>query len=195
MAHGPCGEEFKAAFSCFVYSNDEPKGMDCVDKFQYVTSGSGLGMSESANDDMIRHMQDCFRKYPEVYGEEIREEEAAEAEAAAVASNSPAPLSDSKDVSKNATTSAAAAPVQSTEKKPASGSKPNPKPDQQAPKATHEFSTEEHKAGPTDAPKGSDSTAPAAAEKKPAKKDEPVDVRGIPVRSFDATSANASAST
>lgn len=36
MAHGPCGEEFKAAFSCFVYSNDEPKGMDCVDKFQYV---------------------------------------------------------------------------------------------------------------------------------------------------------------
>lgn len=37
MAHGPCGEEFKAAFSCFVYSNEEPKGMDCIDKFQYVT--------------------------------------------------------------------------------------------------------------------------------------------------------------
>lgn len=36
MAHGPCGEEFKAAFSCFVYSNEEPKGMDCIDKFQYV---------------------------------------------------------------------------------------------------------------------------------------------------------------
>jgi intermembrane space import and assembly protein 40 len=36
MADGPCGEEFKAAFSCFVYSKDEPKGMDCVDKFQYV---------------------------------------------------------------------------------------------------------------------------------------------------------------
>lgn len=34
MAHGPCGEEFKAAFSCFVYSNEEPKGMDCIDKFQ-----------------------------------------------------------------------------------------------------------------------------------------------------------------
>ncbi|OTA87820.1 hypothetical protein M434DRAFT_399323 [Hypoxylon sp. CO27-5] len=56
MAHGPCGEEFKAAFSCFVYSKEEPKGMDCIDKFQ--------------------HMQDCFRRYPEVYGEELDEDEA-----------------------------------------------------------------------------------------------------------------------
>lgn len=40
MAHGPCGEEFKAAFSCFVYSDVEPKGMDCVDKFQYVCSST-----------------------------------------------------------------------------------------------------------------------------------------------------------
>ncbi|KAI1077988.1 hypothetical protein F5B20DRAFT_249348 [Whalleya microplaca] len=51
MAHGPCGEEFKAAFSCFVYSKEEPKGMDCIDKFQ--------------------HMQDCFRQHPEVYGDEL----------------------------------------------------------------------------------------------------------------------------
>lgn len=35
MAHGPCGEEFKTAFSCFVYSTEEPKGMDCIEKFQY----------------------------------------------------------------------------------------------------------------------------------------------------------------
>ncbi|KAI1453833.1 hypothetical protein F4805DRAFT_354876 [Annulohypoxylon moriforme] len=56
MAHGPCGEEFKAAFSCFVYSKEEPKGMDCIDKFQ--------------------HMQDCFRLHPEVYGDELDEEEA-----------------------------------------------------------------------------------------------------------------------
>ena len=34
MANGPCGEEFKAAFSCFVHSKEEPKGMDCIDKFQ-----------------------------------------------------------------------------------------------------------------------------------------------------------------
>ncbi|KAK4446960.1 mitochondrial intermembrane space import and assembly protein 40 [Podospora aff. communis PSN243] len=51
MAHGPCGEEFKAAFSCFVYSTEEPKGMDCIEKFQ--------------------GMQDCFRQYPEIYGAEI----------------------------------------------------------------------------------------------------------------------------
>lgn len=37
MAHGPCGEEFKAAFSCFVYSKEEPKGMDCIDRFKYVS--------------------------------------------------------------------------------------------------------------------------------------------------------------
>jgi len=59
MADGPCGEEFKAAFSCFVYSTEEPKGMDCIDKFQ--------------------HMQDCFRKYPEIYGSELAEDEDEEA--------------------------------------------------------------------------------------------------------------------
>jgi intermembrane space import and assembly protein 40 len=36
MAHGPCGEDFKAAFSCFVYSEEEPKGIDCIEKFKYV---------------------------------------------------------------------------------------------------------------------------------------------------------------
>jgi len=36
MAHGPCGEEFKAAFSCFVYSNEEPKGVECIEKFKQV---------------------------------------------------------------------------------------------------------------------------------------------------------------
>jgi intermembrane space import and assembly protein 40 len=49
MAHGVCGEEFKAAFSCFVYSTEEPKGQDCIEKF--------------------RGMQECFRAHPDVYGE------------------------------------------------------------------------------------------------------------------------------
>lgn len=49
MAHGPCGEEFRAAFSCFVYSEAEPKGIECVEKF--------------------KGMQECFRAHPEVYGE------------------------------------------------------------------------------------------------------------------------------
>ncbi|KAK3312164.1 hypothetical protein B0H66DRAFT_394932 [Apodospora peruviana] len=65
MADGPCGEEFKAAFSCFVYSEAEPKGMDCIEKFQ--------------------HMQDCFRKYPEVYGSELADDEDEEGTAPASA--------------------------------------------------------------------------------------------------------------
>lgn len=63
MAHGPCGEEFKEAFACFVYSEADPKGIDCVEKFQ--------------------HMQDCFRKYPEHYAEQLadpNEEEKADYE-------------------------------------------------------------------------------------------------------------------
>ncbi len=36
MAHGPCGPDFREAFSCFVYSKEEPKGMECIDKFKYV---------------------------------------------------------------------------------------------------------------------------------------------------------------
>ncbi|KAH3971674.1 mitochondrial import inner membrane translocase TIM40 [Parastagonospora nodorum] len=55
MATGPCGEQFKAAFSCFVYSEEEPKGMDCIDKF--------------------KDMQNCFREYPEVYGSELEGDE------------------------------------------------------------------------------------------------------------------------
>jgi intermembrane space import and assembly protein 40 len=55
MAHGPCGEEFKEAFSCFVFSESEPKGFDCIEKF--------------------KNMQNCFRRYPEVYSEEIRGDE------------------------------------------------------------------------------------------------------------------------
>ena len=30
MAHGPCGQEFRDAFSCFVFSEEEPKGINCV---------------------------------------------------------------------------------------------------------------------------------------------------------------------
>ena len=34
MAQGPCGEQFKEAFSCFVFSKEEPKGMDCIGNFK-----------------------------------------------------------------------------------------------------------------------------------------------------------------
>ncbi|KAE8272251.1 hypothetical protein A4X09_0g22 [Tilletia walkeri] len=62
MAHGSCGEEFKAAFSCFVYSEKEPKGIECVDRF--------------------KAMQECFRKHPEEYAEEIADDDRAAAEEA-----------------------------------------------------------------------------------------------------------------
>lgn len=55
MAHGPCGEQFKDAFSCFIYSEGEPKGIECVEKFKV--------------------MQDCFRAHPEVYKEELEMDE------------------------------------------------------------------------------------------------------------------------
>lgn len=65
MAHGPCGEQFREAFSCFVFSQDEPKGIDCIDKF--------------------KGMQDCFREHPDVYGAELEDTEAPlEGEEAAV---------------------------------------------------------------------------------------------------------------
>lgn len=60
MAHGPCGDQFKAAFSCFVYSKEEPKGVDCIEHF--------------------KTMQNCFREHPEEYGAELDEDEAAAAE-------------------------------------------------------------------------------------------------------------------
>ena len=51
MAHGTCGEQFKTAFSCFVFSKEDPKGMECVDNF--------------------KAMQNCFRQHPEEYGDEL----------------------------------------------------------------------------------------------------------------------------
>lgn len=55
MAYGPCGEQFRAAFSCFVYSKEDPKGVDCIEHF--------------------KTMQNCFREHPEIYGSEMDEEE------------------------------------------------------------------------------------------------------------------------
>ncbi|KAF9920468.1 Oxidoreductase [Linnemannia zychae] len=55
MAKPPCGEAFKEAFSCFVYSEAEPKGIDCVEKF--------------------KAMQDCFRAHPENYADQLDDDE------------------------------------------------------------------------------------------------------------------------
>ncbi|KAH8385889.1 mitochondrial intermembrane space import and assembly protein 40 [Drosophila serrata] len=47
MATGPCGVDFREAFSCFQYSKADPKGSDCYEAFT--------------------KMRDCFQMYPTVY--------------------------------------------------------------------------------------------------------------------------------
>jgi len=55
MATGPCGPEFREAFSCFHYSEEEPKGKDCLPKFA--------------------EMQECMKQYPELYDERKEEKD------------------------------------------------------------------------------------------------------------------------
>lgn len=47
MATGPCGVDFREAFSCFHYSEAEPKGSECYDAFS--------------------KMQECMVQYPDIY--------------------------------------------------------------------------------------------------------------------------------
>ena len=60
MAHGPCGEEFKQAFSCFVFSKLEPQGIDCIDKFE--------------------KMRQCFKQHPDHYKEEFYQDDDSESQ-------------------------------------------------------------------------------------------------------------------
>ncbi|XP_006461166.1 hypothetical protein AGABI2DRAFT_221721 [Agaricus bisporus var. bisporus H97] len=86
MAHGPCGPEFREAFSCFVFSEVEPKGIDCVEKF--------------------KGMQDCFRRHPEVYGDEIMDDDEEEEAAAPAGTPEKAPVAD--ELQENASSDAEA---------------------------------------------------------------------------------------
>ena len=49
MATGPCGYEFREAFTCFHQSTAEPKGSECYDQF--------------------RAMQDCMVRFPALYAD------------------------------------------------------------------------------------------------------------------------------
>ncbi|XP_037635085.1 mitochondrial intermembrane space import and assembly protein 40 [Sebastes umbrosus] len=60
MASGPCGSQFKEAFSCFHYSKEEVKGSECIDHF--------------------RNMQECMQKYPELYPQDEDKASSAQAE-------------------------------------------------------------------------------------------------------------------
>ncbi|XP_066529312.1 mitochondrial intermembrane space import and assembly protein 40 [Hoplias malabaricus] len=75
MASGPCGQQFKDAFSCFHYSKEEVKGSECVDYF--------------------RSMQECMQKYPELYPQEDDNESAPSGGAEAVSTESQHTNSDS----------------------------------------------------------------------------------------------------
>ncbi|KAF6729027.1 Mitochondrial intermembrane space import and assembly protein 40 [Oryzias melastigma] len=68
MASGPCGTQFKEAFSCFHYSKEEVKGSECIDKF--------------------RSMQECMQRFPELYPQEDDKEESAPAGSSASDSDS-----------------------------------------------------------------------------------------------------------
>lgn len=67
MASGPCGSQFKEAFSCFHYSKEEVKGSECIDHF--------------------RNMQECMQRYPELYPQEEDKEESSTASASAAPTN------------------------------------------------------------------------------------------------------------
>lgn len=82
MASGPCGSQFKEAFSCFHYSKEEVKGLDCIENF--------------------RNMQECMQKYPELYPQEEEKENPPQTEVVSdqdsslsLQSNSPVSDSDS----------------------------------------------------------------------------------------------------
>ncbi|OQR79018.1 mitochondrial intermembrane space import and assembly protein 40-A-like [Tropilaelaps mercedesae] len=47
MASGPCALQFQDAFSCFHYSEEEPKGRECIEQFHA--------------------MQSCLEKFPNLY--------------------------------------------------------------------------------------------------------------------------------
>lgn len=124
-------------------------------------------------------MQDCFRRYPDVYGAEIADEEAAEHEAEQLALDTPTPASD-----------ATAAPAPKTERKMAAtpaDTDDKPAAPATAPKA------EASPSASTDAASLSSSLAGSAQDKqkdvKPAAG--PVsEERGVPEKAFDATGAN-----
>merc|ERR1719339_791665 len=62
MAIGPCGIEFREAFSCFHHSEAEPKGSDCLEQFA--------------------GMQRCMQGFPELFEDasEKKEKESKEEE-------------------------------------------------------------------------------------------------------------------
>lgn len=125
-------------------------------------------------------MQDCFRKYPDVYGAEIADEEAAEQEAEQLALDIPTPDASAPPKTER---NMAATPADTAEKPaaPAAAAKSEP--------SIHEET--ENKPAPAAA------AAPSPVAKTQEKQSEVAtsvgtirDERGVPEKAFDATGAN-----
>lgn len=125
-------------------------------------------------------MQDCFRKYPDVYGAEIADEEAAEQEAEQLALDIPTPDASAPPKTER---NMAATPADTVEKPAAAAAAAKSEP------STHEEL--EKKPAPA-----ADATSSPAAKTQD-KQSEVVtavgttrEERGVPEKAFDATGAN-----
>ncbi|KZF23373.1 hypothetical protein L228DRAFT_282107 [Xylona heveae TC161] len=159
MAHGPCGEEFKEAFSCFVFSQEEPKGMDCIEKF--------------------KGMQDCFRKYPEVYSAELEDDEEA-----------PAPAQEEIDANAGAVESGALPNIPPPSAAPRLDGVP-PHPEGRAEKLAHLATGSQHEVTPDELKEARRERSKHAAEQVKRDHDEAIAERGaIPTEWHDMRSSN-----
>lgn len=91
MASGPCGSQFKDAFSCFHNSKEELKGSECIDDF--------------------RDMQECMQRYPELYPQDEDKEASSQAEPADPAEGSASPPETDSPAAESAATPDSAAPT------------------------------------------------------------------------------------
>jgi intermembrane space import and assembly protein 40 len=101
MASGPCGFEFRDAFSCFHYSQEENKGVECIDKFSAMSL--------------------CMSEYPALYpkSKENNEElDMALAEAEAMSQNETGMKGKEVEVAMNGDTSSGPGPGSSGESRP-----------------------------------------------------------------------------
>lgn len=126
-------------------------------------------------------MQDCFRKYPDVYGAEIADEEAAEHEAEQLALDTPTPPADAP--APKTERNMAATPADTHEKPvaPAAATKTEP---------SHHEAPSDNKSPATD-PSSSSSVAKTDKKSVADAAVGPISaVRGVPEKAFDATGAN-----
>lgn len=111
MKDGPCGTKFLCAYECFLRSDSEPKGSDCVEAFV--------------------QMHECMNEHPEVYDLDDEEnedpakvrsapprEESAASEKPDMPAPAPEPMQVAKDVPKSDPTSFVPEPAPVSEPEP-----------------------------------------------------------------------------